>query len=99
MENIIKNFLNLKGEIKMETMEIMTNNEVIETAEEIVNAGSGKAMKVAGVIGLATLGGIFTYKFVVKPITTKLKARKNENCEPDEVEDVDYDEVDNENDE
>ena len=55
----------------MDTNEIM-NNEVIETTEEIVKTSSGKALKVAGGIGLAVIAG------VVKPMVDKRKAEKEE---------------------
>ena len=44
----------------MDTNEIM-NNEVIETT-------SGKALKVAGGIGLAVIAGVVAYKYIVKPM-------------------------------
>ena len=42
----------------MENNEILTNEEVMETTEEIVNASSGKGFKVAAGIGLAVLAPI-----------------------------------------
>ena len=42
----------------MENNEILTNEEVMETTEEIVNASSGKGFKVAAGIGLAVLAGV-----------------------------------------
>lgn len=60
----------------MDTNEIMTNEEVIETAEEIVQNGSGKGFKVAVGIGLAVLAGVIVYKYVAKPMMTKIKAQK-----------------------
>lgn len=44
----------------MDTNETM-NNEVIETTEEIVKTSSGKALKVAGGIGLAVIAGVVAY--------------------------------------
>ena len=54
----------------MDTNEIM-NNEVIETTEEIVKTSSGKALKVAGGIGLAVIAGVVAYKYIVKPMAEK----------------------------
>lgn len=54
----------------MDTNEIM-NNEVIETTEEIVKTSSGKALKVAGGIGLAVIAGVVAYKYIVKPMVEK----------------------------
>lgn len=71
----------------METMEIMNNEEVIETTEEIVNASSGKGFKVAAGVGLTVVGGVAAYKYVVKPIMAKIKARK-EQQEEDKVADI-----------
>lgn len=71
----------------METMEIMNNEEVIETTEEIVNASSGKGFKVAAGVGLIVFAGVAAYKYVVKPIVAKIKARK-EQQEEDKVVDI-----------
>ena len=42
----------------METNEIMTNEEVIETTEEIAKAGSAKALKVTVGLVLGVLAGV-----------------------------------------
>lgn len=62
----------------MDTNEIMTNDEVIETTVEIVDASSGKAFKVAAGIGLAVLGGGIAYKYIVKPMLANIKAKKEQ---------------------
>jgi peptidoglycan/LPS O-acetylase OafA/YrhL len=69
----------------METMEIM-NNE-IETTEEIVNASSGKGFKVAAGVSLTVVVGVAAYRYIVKPIMAKIKARK-EQREEDKVVDI-----------
>ena len=56
--------------------EIMTN-EVAENVEEIVKTGSAKGLKVAAGIGLVAIIGGLTYKFAVKPMYAKLKAKRN----------------------
>ena len=58
--------------------EKIVSEEIIETVEDIVSNGSGKALKVAGKIGLALIVGGLTYRFVVRPIIRKVKARKNQ---------------------
>lgn len=78
----------------MDINEIMVNEEVIETTEEIVNARSGKAFKVAAGVGLAVLTGVVVYKYVAKPILAKIKAQK-EQAEINKVavDTAEYDEV------
>ena len=65
----------------MENNEILTNEEVMETTEEIVNASSGKGFKVAAGIGLAVLAGVVAYKYIGKPLLAKIKAKKEETQE------------------
>ena len=62
----------------METNEIMENEEVIETTEEIVKTGSGKGLKIAAGVGLTVLVGGLLCKYVVIPAVAKYKARKQE---------------------
>ena len=75
----------------MENNEILTNEEVMETTEEIVNASSGKGIKVAAGIGLAVLAGVVAYKYIGKPLLAKLKAKKEEK---QEIADVEFNESD-----
>lgn len=72
----------------MENNEILTNEEVMETTEEIVNASSGKGFKVAAGIGLAVLAGVVAYKYIGKPLLAKIKAQK----EKQEITDVEFSE-------
>lgn len=61
----------------MEPNEVMTNEEVIETAtEEIVKASSGCGFKVAAGFGLGILAGMAICK-LARPVIAKIKARKN----------------------
>lgn len=60
----------------MENNEIMTNEEVMEATEEIATAGVGKGFKVAIGVGLTAVGGVIAYKYVVKPLIAKIKAKK-----------------------
>lgn len=59
----------------MENNEIMTNNEVIEAAEDIVNTGSGNGLKALGIVGAVALVGVITYKGY-KLIKAKREAKK-----------------------
>lgn len=52
----------------METKEIMNNEEVMDTTEEIV--------KTASKFGVAMIAGGLAYKFVVAPAVSKLKEMK-----------------------
>lgn len=60
----------------MENNEIMVNEEVMEATEEIATAGASKGFKVAIGVGLAAVGGVIAYKYVVKPLIAKIKAKK-----------------------
>ena len=75
----------------MENNEILTNEEVMETTVEIVNASSGKGFKVAAGIGLAVLAGVVAYKYIGKPLLAKIKAKKEET---QEITDVEFNESD-----
>ncbi|MDD2298576.1 MAG: hypothetical protein PHU69_02935 [Fermentimonas sp.] len=79
----------------MNTNEIMVNEEVIEVTEEIATAGSGNGIKMAAGIGLAVLGGVVAYKYLVKPMVAKIKAKKEQqkiDAEFDDYEDAEIDE-------
>lgn len=82
-----------------EVTEILTNDEVIETAEEIVKAvpsnGFGKGL--AAGVAVAVVGDILV-KHVIKPaclkIKNKMEARKAESAEEaDQDVEVTYEEV------
>ena len=78
----------------MSTNEIKTNEELIETAEEMITANSGTGLnKVVG-IGLGLLICGLTYKCAIKPIISKIKSKKKEEITNvvDESEIVDIDE-------
>lgn len=67
----------MKGDIKMMNEEIMVNEQLIEdTTEEIATASKG--LKVAAGVGLAIFGGVITYKYVIKPVIAKIKAKKEQ---------------------
>ncbi len=57
--------------------EILTNENVVETAEEVVETvNSCKGMKIAAGVGGAVILGVIAYKFIVKPIIAKVKAER-----------------------
>lgn len=56
--------------------EIMTNG-VTESVEEIVEATPAKNVNVVASIGMIVIVGGLTYKFAVKPIYAKLKAKRD----------------------
>ena len=79
----------------MDTNEIMVNEEVIETTEGIATASSGEVFKVAAGVGLTVLGGFVAYKYVIKPVMAKIKAKKEQqriNAEVDDFDDAEVDE-------
>ena len=79
----------------MNTNEIMVNEKVIETTEGIATAGSGKVFKVVAGVGLTVLGGFVAYKYVIKPVVAKIKAKKEQqriNAEVDDFDDAEIDE-------
>ena len=80
-----------------EVTEILTNDEVIETAEEIVKAvpSNGFGKGVAAGVAVAIVGDIIV-KYAIKPAYRKIKSamenRKAEAAEEVEVDEVTYDE-------
>lgn len=58
--------------------EILTNENVVETAEEVVETmNSCKGIKVVAGVGGAVILGVIAYKFIVKPMVAKIKAEKD----------------------
>lgn len=76
----------------METNEIMTNEDVIEVAEEIIPTTSENGISVGIAIGAAVVaGGIAAYKYIVKPLVANVKDKKNKQEDsnaPNDTEDV-----------
>lgn len=62
----------------MENKEIITNDEIVDTTEGIAMSYSEKAIKIVAGTGLALLAGFITYKYIIKPITAKIKAKKDQ---------------------
>lgn len=62
--------------------EILTNENVIETTEDVIETvDSCKAVKVVAGVGGAVILGVVAYKFIVKPIRAKIKAKKDDTVE------------------
>lgn len=74
----------------MEPNEMMVNEEVVETAteatEEIVKKSSGKGFKITAGVGLAIVVGGLAVKYVIIPTANKIKAKKQQNSTPIDVE-------------
>lgn len=59
--------------------EILVNDDVIESVEEVVET-SGNGLKMAAGVGITAAVGVAAYKWLVKPIIAKIKARKDKNA-------------------
>lgn len=59
----------------MELNEVMKNEELMETTEEIAKAGAGHGFKTAAGFGFGMLAGIAVCK-LAKPIIAHMRARK-----------------------
>ena len=74
----------------MEPNEMMVNEKVVGTAteatEEIVKKSSGKGFKIAAGVGLAIVLGGLAIKYVIIPTANKIKAKKQQNSTPIDVE-------------
>ena len=74
----------------MEPNEMMVNEKVVGTAteatEEIVKKSSGKGFKIAAGVGLAIVVGGLAVKYVIIPTANKIKAKKQQNSTPIDVE-------------
>lgn len=73
----------------MENNEIMTNEEVMETTEEIVKVSSANGFKKAAVFGLVFIAGYVAGKYIIDPTVARIKARKQSKqmVEQDDFED------------
>ncbi len=84
----------------METNEIMNNEKVMDTTEEIVKTASKGGFSKVATIGVAMIAGGLACKFVVAPVVGKLKemkARKGFRVVDDDVVVETVDENDSEN--
>lgn len=70
------------------------NEIIVEETEVIATAVSEKRFKVAAGVGLTVLGGFAAYKYVIKPLVAKIKAKKEQQKINEEVNDFDDAELD-----
>lgn len=66
----------MNDEITMVTGEVI--EEAIEMTEEVTPTRSGKGGWILAGIGLAALGGTALYKFAIKPLVAKHKAKQEQ---------------------
>ena len=59
----------------MENNEII-NDEVIEVTTDLATTGLSKRFKIGLGVGLTVLAGRVTYKYVIKPVIKKIKAKR-----------------------
>ena len=79
----------------MENQEIMTNNEVLEVAEDLVPTSSGKGLKVFGAV-LAVAGLAFGGYKLIKNRKSKQKYGEPKPCaDIIDIDEYDADETDN----
>lgn len=60
----------------MENNEIMTNEEVMETTEEIVKVSSANGFKKVAAFGLVFIAGYVAGKYIIDPAVARIKARR-----------------------
>ena len=71
----------------MDTNEILTNEEVVEAAEDTA-ISLRKCWKVGIGIGVAGIAGVVAYRYAVKPMLAKWKAkREQKKAEAEEADD------------
>ena len=71
-----------------------TNEIMVNEAEGIATAGSGNGIKKAVGTGLTLLVGFVAYKYVIKPVVAKIKAKKEQQRINAEVYDFDDAKID-----
>ncbi len=77
----------------MENNEIMTNEEVMETTEEIVKVSSANGFKKAAVFGLVFIVGYVAGKYIIDPAVAHIKARKKNKQMVEQEDFDDFEEV------
>ncbi len=82
----------------METNEIMTNEEVMETTEEIAKVSSANGFKKAAIFGLVFIAGYVAGKYIIDPTVARIKARKQNKqmVERDDFDDFEEEVITNE---
>lgn len=70
----------------METNEIMTNTEeIMDVTDEIGTCGGSKALKMVGIGAGVVLVGVAAYKYAIKPLWAKIKAKRQAKKDSKEV--------------
>lgn len=61
----------------MENNEVLNNEEVIETTQEVLTE-SGDGSLIAAGVGLGLLASVVAYKYAIKPIVAKIKKHRQD---------------------
>lgn len=75
----------------MENNEIIIEEEVMELAEDI-STGTGNVLKITTGVGLTVLGGFAAYKYIVKPVASKIKDKIKQKKIDKEFENIEIEE-------
>ena len=78
--------------MEMENMNVITEEQVNTVAEEVIEAGNADLMSFvtkAGAVAGVALVGFAAYKYGIKPLLAKRKAKKEAAAEDDIVEEYD----------
>lgn len=67
----------------MENNEVLNNEEVIETTQEVFTE-SGNGSLIAAGVGLGLIASVVAYKYAVKPIVAKIKKHIQDKKEQNE---------------
>lgn len=76
-----------------EVMDVITDSDIVE---EAVEQTTGSALKVAAGVGIGLAAGMILYKFAVRPLIDRIKARKA--VKQAETNDVEIEEIDDDSD-
>lgn len=69
----------------MDTKEIMNNEGITETVENVMKNSSKTIITVAAGVGIATVGFV-AYRYAVKPLVAKVKSKKEREVYEDDSE-------------
>lgn len=76
----------MKKEEIAKTTEIIEVEDAIENIDGVEEIGSGNGLKTVAKIGAVVGLGYLGYRFIVKPIVAKIKAKKEQVIEAEEFE-------------
>lgn len=68
----------------MENNEVLNNEEVIETTQEVLTE-SGNGFLIAGAVGFGVLVSMAAYRYAIKPTIAKIKKHGQDKKEQNEV--------------